>query len=41
MDFIPDFIPLMGYIDDMAVLTTIINALGGELEKYRNWKDSN
>jgi curved DNA-binding protein CbpA len=40
MDFVPDFIPLIGYIDDMAVLTTIINALRGEFIKYRNWKSS-
>ena len=37
-DLIPDFIPLMGFIDDIAVLTTIINALQGELVKYGNWK---
>jgi curved DNA-binding protein CbpA len=38
MDFIPDIFPLIGYIDDTAVLTTIINALREELVKYRNWK---
>jgi curved DNA-binding protein CbpA len=37
-DFIPDFIPLIGFLDDIAVLTTIINSLQGELVKYRNWK---
>ena len=37
-DLIPDIIPLMGLIDDAAVLTMIINSLRGELIKYRNWK---
>ena len=38
IDLIPDFIPLIGFMDDIAVLTTIISALQGELVKYRNWK---
>jgi len=37
-DFIPDFLPLVGFIDDMAVLTTIVNSLQSELEKYRVWR---
>lgn len=37
-DLIPDFIPFVGLIDDVALLTTIINSLQGELVKYRNWK---
>lgn len=39
IDFIPDVIPLIGYIDDMAILTTIINSLQNELEVYRKWKE--
>ena len=38
MDFMPDIIPFIGYIDDVTVLTTIINALREELVKYRDWK---
>jgi len=38
-DFIPDFIPFIGYIDDLAVLTTIMNSLKGEISEYRNWKE--
>lgn len=37
-DFIPDLIPLLGFVDDMAILTTIINSLEGELQAYRRWK---
>jgi uncharacterized membrane protein YkvA (DUF1232 family) len=38
VDLIPDFIPLFGLVDDIAILTTIINSMQGELIKYRNWK---
>lgn len=37
-DFIPDFIPVIGFLDDLAVLTIIVNSLQGELMEYRNWK---
>ncbi|MGW8300767.1 MAG: DnaJ domain-containing protein [Desulfobacterales bacterium] len=39
-DLIPDFIPLVGYLDDLAVLTTITNSLKGEINAYRNWKET-
>jgi uncharacterized membrane protein YkvA (DUF1232 family) len=37
-DLIPDFLPLIGYLDDLAVLTTIMNSLKGEINQYRDWK---
>ncbi len=37
-DLIPDFLPLFGYLDDLAVLTTIMNSLKGEINQYRDWK---
>jgi len=40
-DLIPDFIPLVGLVDDIAVLTTIIKSMQGELQKYRTWKTEN
>jgi len=42
-DLIPDFIPFVGLVDDIALLTTIIKSMQGELQKYRSWKtqDSN
>lgn len=39
-DLIPDFIPLVGYLDDLAVLTTIMNSLKGEINEYRAWKQT-
>ena len=41
LDLIPDYIPFVGFLDDMAILTTIINSLQEELQKYRLWKDKN
>lgn len=38
-DFIPDFIPVIGYLDDLAVLTTIMNSLNKEIREYRIWKE--
>jgi uncharacterized membrane protein YkvA (DUF1232 family) len=38
VDLIPDFIPLVGYLDDLAVLTTIMNSLKGEINEYQAWK---
>ena len=37
-DLVPDFIPIVGLVDDIALLTTIIKSMQGELQKYRNWK---
>jgi curved DNA-binding protein CbpA len=37
-DLIPDFIPIIGYLDDLTVLTTIMNSLDRELKEYRIWK---
>ena len=39
-DLIPDFLPFIGYLDDLAVLTTIMATLKGEIEDYRNWKET-
>jgi uncharacterized membrane protein YkvA (DUF1232 family) len=37
-DLVPDFIPVIGYLDDLAVLTTIMNSLKNEIKEYRIWK---
>ncbi len=40
VDLIPDFIPIVGYLDDLAVLTTIMNSLKGEINAHRSWKET-
>jgi len=37
VDLVPDFIPLAGYIDDLAVLTTIAGSLKVEIDRHRAW----
>lgn len=34
VDVIPDFIPLVGYTDDAAVIATVARKLGKRLVKY-------
>lgn len=41
IDLIPDFIPLLGFTDDIALLTYIINTMGRELEKFEVWSLNN
>ncbi|MBD3277778.1 MAG: DUF1232 domain-containing protein [Candidatus Aegiribacteria sp.] len=37
-DMIPDFIPLVGYIDDVFVISLCLTFVGRDLEDYREWK---
>ncbi len=39
LDFIPDFIPLKGLIDDVTVLSFVLGSLKGDLEKFQKWKE--
>jgi uncharacterized membrane protein YkvA (DUF1232 family) len=38
LDLIPDYIPIVGLLDDLAVLTAIITSLDDELAEYRKYK---
>ena len=39
VDLIPDFIPVAGWLDDIAVIALILKlGVGHELEKYKVWK---
>jgi uncharacterized membrane protein YkvA (DUF1232 family) len=38
IDLVPDFIPIMGLVDDAGVVALCLNALHGDLQKYKKWK---
>lgn len=41
VDIIPDFIPVIGYLDDAAVVGVCLLAIEQDLEKYKQWKIKN
>ncbi|BBA33187.1 uncharacterized protein sS8_1225 [Methylocaldum marinum] len=38
VELIPDLIPVVGYLDDVAVMALILKLVKAELEKYAAWR---
>ena len=38
IDIIPDFIPGVGFIDDIFVLGMVVKSLTDEIERYKNYR---
>lgn len=38
IDIVPDFVPLVGLLDDAALLTMVLNSIKSDIEKYKNNK---
>jgi len=39
LDLIPDALGAIGFVDDVTVITTVVQRLRGELERFRAWED--
>lgn len=39
-DAIPDFVPGIGFIDDLSVITFVFNQVAKDLKKYEEWKNN-
>lgn len=38
LDFVPDFIPFVGYVDDLSVLLGIYKSLRADIEQFMHWE---
>jgi len=41
IDLIPDFIPVIGYVDDALVVAACLKMVQTDLDDYRTWKETN
>ncbi|WP_369811279.1 YkvA family protein [Hymenobacter convexus] len=40
IDLVPDFIPVLGFLDDLSLVSWYVGKFQGEIVKFRNWEQS-
>lgn len=40
IDLIPDFLPLLGFTDDIALVLWLFKTLSGDIAKFEDWENS-
>ena len=40
IDVIPDVIPVVGYVDDVAVFSLVLKSFAVQISKYKEWRES-
>ena len=38
IDLIPDMVPVVGYVDDVAVVTFVLSQVHKDVDRYCEWK---
>ena len=38
LDIIPDFLPIVGFVDDASVFALVVSSFQSELNAYKEWK---
>lgn len=39
IDFLPDFLPVLGFTDDIALILWVINSLHNEIDEFEAWEE--
>ena len=39
VDVIPDFLPVIGYLDDMAIIIAVAKMVSVEINNFKRWKE--
>ena len=38
LDIIPDFLPIVGFVDDATVFALVVSSFQSDLNAYKEWK---